>query len=155
MNPEKMSAGMRFSVIHRVFRKRMDALLSEYDLTGPQLCVLGQLARLSEDGGEVNQRGVESAVHLSHASVTAMLQRLESKGFIESARSGVDKRSKCLRLTEKAEALHESIFALDTQVFDSLCEGMTQAQRGQMCELLNRMLNNAMLYEKKGSMEAE
>ena len=155
MNTEKISAGMRFSVIHRVFRKRMDAVLSEYDLTGPQLCVLGQLARLSADGGEVNQRDIENAVHLSHASVTAMLQRLEGKGFVVSARSDADKRSKCLRLTDKAEALHESIFALDAQVFDSLCEGMTQAQREQMCELLNMMLNNAVLYGKKGRLEEE
>ena len=155
MTTEKMSAGMRFSVIHRVFRKRMDALLSEYELTGPQLCVLGQLSRLSAENGEVNQREIENAVHLSHASVTAMLQRLVSKGFIESCRSESDKRSKCLRLTGKAEALHDSIFALDAQVFDSLCDGMTEPQRELLRELLDIMLNNAMVSCKKGSMEEE
>ena len=133
----------------------MDALLSEYDLTGPQLCVLGQLARLAADGTEVNQRDIENAVHLSHASVTAMLKRLEVKGFIESCRSEADKRSKCLRLTEKTETLHESIFALDAQVFDSLCVGMSDGQRNQMCELLNIMLSNAMLYGRKGNLEEE
>ena len=146
MTADTMSEGMRFSVIHRVFRKRMDELLSEYELTGPQLCVLGQLSRLSAENGEVNQREIENAVHLSHASVTAMLQRLVSKGFIESCRSESDKRSKSLRLTDKAEALHESIFALDAQVFDSLCGGMSGAQREQMRELLDIMLRNAMMH---------
>lgn len=145
--------GMCFSVIHHSFRCQMDELLREYELTGPQLGLLGQLHHLEKLRREVNQRDVENAAHLSHTTVTEMLKRLEGKGFIVSHPSNKDKRSKCLHTADKAKALHESIHQLDEKVFDMLCRNLTDAQRMEAETILRMMFKNALAM--KGSMEEE
>ena len=149
----KIPMGMCFSVIHHSFRCRMDELLREHELTGPQLGLLGQLHHLEKLGGEVNQRDVENAAHLSHTTVTEMLKRLEGKGFIVSRPSEKDKRSKCLHITDKEKALHESIHQLDEKVFDTLCQDLTEAQRSELETILRVMFKNALAM--KGSMEEQ
>ena len=149
----KIPIGMCFSVIHHSFRCRMDELLREYELTGPQLGLLGQLHHLEKLGGEVNQRDVENAVHLSHTTVTEMLKRLEGKGFIVSSPSETDRRSKCLHTTDKEKALNESIHRLDEQVFDRLCRDMTETQRTETETIMRVMFKNALAM--KGSMEEQ
>ena len=149
----KMPMGMCFSVIHHSFRCRMDELLREYELTGSQLGLIGQLHHLEKLGGEINQRDVENAAHLSHTTVTEMLKRLEGKGFIVSSPSERDKRSKCLHTTDKARALHESIHQLDEQVFERLCLDLTETQRAELETITRVMFKNAIAM--KGSMEEE
>ena len=58
-----MPMGLRFSLLHRAFLRRLDARLQEKGLTGVQFGVLGQLERLRCEGrAEVNQRDLESQV---------------------------------------------------------------------------------------------
>ena len=47
---ESLPIGLRFSLLHRAFRRKMDALLSEKELTGVQFGVLGALIRLEKEG---------------------------------------------------------------------------------------------------------
>lgn len=145
--------GMQFSVIYRSFRRQMDVLLAEHGLTGPQIGILGRLSYLESRSDEVNQRDVENAAHMSHAAVTDILKRLEAKGFIRITPSTLDKRSKCLRTTEKAKALHERIESLDRQVFDFLCHGMSISQRESFESAMSIMMKNATAT--KGSSEEE
>lgn len=153
---DKTPVGMRFSVIHRAFRRQMDALLRDFDLTGPQFGILGRLHFLETHGaGEINQRDIENATHLSHTTVTEMLKRLESKGFIKTVPSGVDRRSKCISSTEKAAALHKELGRLDTKVYERLCEGLSEEQRESLIPLVDVMLSNAVKIIGKGSIEEE
>jgi len=150
----KMPVGMRFSIIHRSFRRQMDEHLRNLDITGPQLGILGRLHYLETYvGGEINQRDIENATHLSHTTVTEMLKRLESKGFIETSPSRVDKRSKCISSTRKASALHEELDRLDREVFARLCEGLTDAQRENIQPVMNVMINNAIKMVGKEGIE--
>ena len=41
---KEMPIGLRFSLLHRSFKKQLDELLREKELTGVQFGVLGQLA---------------------------------------------------------------------------------------------------------------
>ena len=139
----KMPVGMQFSVINRSFRRQMEILLAEHGITGPQIGVLGRLSYLERQGVEVNQRDVEKAAHMSHAAVTDILKRLETKDFIRVTPSTLDKRSKCLHTTQKAKALYESLDTLDKQVFDSLCQGMDAREREALTSAMGIMLKNA------------
>lgn len=70
-------------------------------LTAPQLLIL-QLLRQFEDltTGEVAKR-----VSLSQATVTTIVDRLESRGFVRRERGETDKRKVYLHLTEQGEAV--------------------------------------------------
>jgi len=65
-------------------------------LTAPQLLVLREL-QIQENA---SPSGVAKAVHLSQATVTSILDRLEKAGLIRRTRSETDKRVIRLQLTE-------------------------------------------------------
>ena len=71
-------------------------LAKETGLTAPQILLLQAIRRL--EGAAIGQLANE--VSLSQATVTTILDRLEKRGYIERARSTVDKRKVHVHLTD-------------------------------------------------------
>ena len=142
--------GLRFSLLHRAFRRKLDDHLRERELTGVQFGVLGELARLEHQGqGEINQRALETASHVTHPTMTEIIKRLEQKGFIVCTPSPSDRRNKCIASTEKARNLHREVDQADDEVFQWLCTGLSEEQMEQLVSITDVMLKNAFnLYEK-------
>ncbi|WP_372765811.1 MarR family winged helix-turn-helix transcriptional regulator [Pseudoalteromonas sp.] len=65
-------------------------------LTGPQLLIMQEIARIKG----VTAGAVAKEINLSAATVTNILDRLESRGLIERVRSKEDKRRVSLFLTD-------------------------------------------------------
>jgi len=65
------------------------SLVKYYGFTGPQLVVLQEISRHEE----VTPGNLAKAVSLSQATVTGILDRLESRGLITRRRSETDRRS--------------------------------------------------------------
>lgn len=138
-----MPMGLRFSLLHRSFKKQMDARLQEKGLTGVQFGVLGQLRRLQRAGqAEINQRDLETATHVTHPTMTEIVKRLEKQGFVACAPSERDRRYKSIRATEKAEALHQEIDELDGAIFAELCRGLSEEDVAALRRITDRMLGN-------------
>ena len=149
MNCE-LSAGMRFSLISRFFKKKLDEAGSKMELTGVQLMVLGQLNRLERSGlGQIRQRDLEKAAHLGHPTMTELIKRLEKKGFVQCCVSPTDRRSKLVRPTPCAHAFHEEMEEVDRQVFESLTQGMSEQQKAELISLLDIMIGNACISNGK------
>lgn len=141
---EPLPIGLRFSLLHRAFRRKMDALLSEKELTGVQFGVLGALIRLEKEGGsEISQRALEERTRLSHATMTEILKRLEKKEFLRSEQSARDRRFKSIRPTEKAYALLGELAEVENETFSWLCRGLSDAQVAELLNATDLMLQNA------------
>lgn len=139
----KIPMGLRFSLLHRAFQRRMDDLLREMGLTGVQFGVLGELGRLEAQGCErINQRALENASHVTHPTMTDIIKRLEQKGFIVCRPDPEDRRNKSISSTEKACRLHREIDRLDREVFDWLCAGLSESEVEQLLSCTDRMLSN-------------
>ena len=139
-----MPVGLRFSLLHRAFRRRMDELLSERDLTGVQFGVLGALVRLEKDGqSEISQSALEERTRVSHATMTELLKRLEKKDFLRCEQSPRDRRFKIIRPTEKAYALINELAELENETFSWLCTGLSPEQVESMLSATDVMLRNA------------
>lgn len=139
-----MPVGLRFSLLHRSFRKKMNEMLSEKDLTGVQFGVLSELRRLEEGGcQEIKQRDLENASHVTHPTMTEIIKRLEKKGFICCRASLSDRRQKLISSTDKAHNLSQEIDRIDREVFSWLCCGLSQPQVEEFLQLMNVMLKNA------------
>lgn len=146
--------GLRFSLLGRFFKKRLNAQLMEKDLTGVQLTVLKELERLENSGAaEVNQRDLENISHVTHPTMTEILKRLERKEFIVCRRSSIDRRHKCISTTEKARQLRQELSELDEAVLAELSHGLSRQQVEQLWEITDVMLHNAFKYYGKGSEE--
>ncbi|MCP5185471.1 MAG: MarR family transcriptional regulator [Pseudomonadales bacterium] len=73
-------------------------------LTTPQLVVLRAIA----SSGEPTVTEISHAVSLSQATVTTILQRLETQGLVIKARSKADKRRVNVRLSASGRKLQQS-----------------------------------------------
>jgi DNA-binding MarR family transcriptional regulator len=139
-----MPIGLRFSLLHRAFRRRMDALLSEKELTGVQFGVLGALVRLEKQGEtEISQRQLEEKTRVSHATMAEILKRLEKKDFLRMEQSRRDRRFKCIHASEKAYRLKAELAEAEDETFAWLCRGLSQQQVESLLQSIDQMLQNA------------
>ena len=140
----QLPMGLRFSLLHRAFLRRLDAHLQEKGLTGVQFGVLGQLERLRCEGSvEVNQRDLERATRVTHPTMTEILKRLEKQGFVRCTPSERDRRFKCVCPTEKATALRREMDELDSEIFYELSRGLADEDRAKLAAMTEIMLQNA------------
>ncbi len=83
--------------IMRAIDMHSSYLARQYGLTSPQLICL---KKLSEVKG-ITPGGLAKEVHLSHATVTGIINRLEKKGLVQRIRSTKDARSFLISLTDQ------------------------------------------------------
>lgn len=148
---QELPIGLRFSLLHRSFRKRMDELLREKGLTGVQFGVLGALIGLEDRGvEEINQRDLERMTHVTHPTMTEILKRLEKKDFLRCQTSLRDRRFKCISSTARARELGREMAALEEDTFRWLCRGLSGEETAALLQAVDRMLENAREDCKKG-----
>lgn len=134
--PVKMPFGLKIAIINRAFRKKMDEKASTMGLTSVQLRVLGSVSRLEASGvSEIHQNDLERIEHVTHPAMTKLLQRLESKGFIQCVPSARDRRYKKITCTEQSAGIHNMILAQDEEVLSELCKDFTQEQKDELLKL--------------------
>ena len=73
----ELPMGVRFSILNRSFRRRIDELVGALGLTGVQGFVLCELHRMEKDmAREINHRDLEHAPSLSHPTLNDIIKRL-------------------------------------------------------------------------------
>ena len=90
--------------IMRAIDMHSSYLARQYGLTSPQLICL---KKLSVEKG-ITPGGLAKEVHLSHATVTGIINRLEKKGWVQRTRSIADGRSNLIQLTDSGLAMMQS-----------------------------------------------
>ncbi len=147
----EMPMGLRFSLLHRAFRQQMDRQLSEYDLTGAQFCVLGQLKHLEDQGrSDISQRDLENASRVTHPTMTEIIKRLEKKGFIECRPRPHDRRYKIISSTSMAEKLGEDMRKTEDEVMNWLCKDLSPEELDSFLTILDKLLSTALSCQEKG-----
>ncbi len=138
-----MPFGLKIAIINRAFRKKLDEKASAMGLTSVQLRVLGSISRLEAAGEtEIHQNDLERIEHVTHPAMTKMLQRLESKGWIQCVPSAIDRRYKKITCTEQSAGIHKMILAQDAEVFEELCRDLTDSQKENLNLLADLILQN-------------
>lgn len=110
-------------------------LVTGHGMTGPQLAVLQEVKRL----GSVSPKVLSRAVHLSQATVTGILQRLERRDLIGREQSISDRRSILVQITPAGlEFLASSPSLLQDRLRDSL-SNLEDWERLQILSTLQRV----------------
>lgn len=100
----------------RIITKLYQPYLNELEITYPQYLVLMVL-------WENDQRNVSdicSCLLLETSTLTPLLKRLESKGFIRRTRSSTDERHLIIELTEKGKQAKEAASSIPMKIFESI-----------------------------------
>ena len=85
----------------------------------------------------VNTIGV--LVHLTSGSITAAVDRLEARGFVERQNDPSDRRARIVHLTDSGRKLISCAFADHEKAMEKACEGLTPQERTQAAALLKKL----------------
>ncbi len=131
-------AELMLDALRRIMRAmdlRSRFLVTRYGLTVPQLAVLQALAR----GGPVSIGRLTGAVHVSQATVTGILDRLEARGLIRRDRGHQDKRRVWAALTPEGEEMVARAPSLLQESFTAELERLPDWERTQVLSSLQRV----------------
>ncbi len=86
--------------------------------------------------GETPQRALQEVLGVRPGSLSEVLGKLESKGLIERTRSGMDRRSAMLKITEEGRKLASEQPAEDAGLFSALSDEEQETLRGLLKKAL-------------------
>lgn len=110
-------------------------LVENYGLTGPQLATLQAAQRLAP----ASPSAIARAVHLSQATVTGILHRLERRGLIVRRRNGDDRRVVIIELTPDGNRLLSATPSLLQDRFRVELERLDDWERLMILSTLQRV----------------
>lgn len=135
--------GLRIAIIDRTFKRKMDERAGRLGLTFSQLRILGEISLMESSGiSEINQRDLEKVEQVTHPTMTGIIKRLESKGFVECTPSPSDRRYKKISCTNKVADIHKEIAAMDEEVLAEICGSLTPEQTEEFIHLTDLIVDN-------------
>ncbi len=131
--------GHSFKKLHFLLEQAMNRRLQQLDLTNAQGHIIGFLAHSPEPPCA---RDLETAFGLTHATVSGLLSRMESKGFIALTPDPWDRRVKRIHLLDKGNACCREIRERVKETEQLLAEGFTDEELDCFRGFLNRAIQN-------------
>jgi len=130
-------------LIHDVSRMRkraFDEFVKPLGVTRSQWWIIGNLSR--HDG--LMQSQLASLLDVGKASLGMVLDRLETNGLVERRPHPVDRRAKCVFMTEKAHQLIAKMLSVERAYDDIVLGELSSEDRDQLVkflELIKKSLN--------------
>jgi DNA-binding MarR family transcriptional regulator len=87
--------------IFKAIQKYSEDVLKEFGVTGPQLWAL----RVVYTEGQLSMGKLSERMHLHMSTISGIVDRLESKGYVERKRDAVDRRVVKISLTKAGRKL--------------------------------------------------
>lgn len=110
-------------------------LMQEIGLTTPQLASLQMIARKQP----ITVGALAKSVHLSQATMTGILTRLESRNLVSRSRRGTDKRTVVVELTAEGQAMIKNAPSLLQDQFRKELLMLQEWEQTQMLSTLQRI----------------
>ena len=110
--------------------------LDRIDLTYTQYIVMMVLW----ESKVINVKDLGEQLYLDSGTLTPLLKKLESKGYISRNRSDKDERNLMIRVTEKGMNLREDALSVPQEV--SKCVKLTEEEASLLYKILYKMIGN-------------
>ena len=114
------------------------AHLQDFDITPTQFAVMV----LIEANTGLSQRALSAAVGTDQSSLVALLDRLQSRGWVERRRSERDRRFHVLSLSAKGDEQLAHIKTLVMRQDEKLTAVLATEERAKLMQLLQRLLES-------------
>ncbi|MEG1593542.1 MAG: MarR family transcriptional regulator [Oscillibacter sp.] len=137
--PDRKALGPLLGCTAHLARERMDARLSQYDVTPAQTHVLLYLQR---GGGEAPQGELTEFLRVKPSTINGILDRMVEKGLVRRTADESDARRKLIALTalgQSKQALFRHGFAEAEEV---ITRGFSPEETEQFRALLERVVRN-------------
>ena len=114
--------------------KRYKPYLNKYDLTYTQYITMMVLWERKK----INVKDLGSCLYLDSGTLTPLLKKLESKGYIERIRSKTDERNLNLTITKKGEDLKKELVKIPEQI--GKCINLSPEEAGYLYKILYKII---------------
>ena len=114
--------------------RRYKPYLDDLDLTYTQYIVMMVLWEKKE----INVKELGDHLYLDSGTLTPVLKKLESKGYVTRSRSETDERNLIIRITDPGDELKKQAVNVPKQM--SCCVTLTPEEVGLLYKLLYKML---------------
>lgn len=128
--------------IAHVLRYKNDQRLAAYDITEPQVRLLGHIDGAQKYNQEINRRYLSMAMQISGPSVTSLLNSLEKNGFIIRRSGNEDGRTITIELTEKSQKLLSEMSGILSEITDEMLTGFSEEEKTVYLNFLKRTFEN-------------
>ncbi|RQS17186.1 MarR family winged helix-turn-helix transcriptional regulator [Burkholderia sp. Bp8998] len=130
--------GYLISDVARLQGRLFDRRAKRIGLTRAQSRVLAYLTWK----GEMNQARLAEWLEITPISLTRLLDRMESCGWIERIANDDDRRAFVIRLTDKSRDIFPQMLEVGDTVTDDGLRGFTRDERDTLVRLLGRVRHN-------------
>jgi DNA-binding MarR family transcriptional regulator len=111
--------------------------LGRLRLSPPHAGILGVLRK----SGGLSQQGLAEVLHMHPSGLVAIIDELEERGLVKRQDSLDDRRTYELHLTDKGQVALRDIGRVAQEHNESLCAALSQREREQLTEFLQRIAN--------------
>ena len=114
--------------------KRYKPYLNKYNLTYTQYITMMVLW----ERNKINVKDLGNYLYLDSGTLTPVLKKLESKGYLERIRSKEDERNLNINLTKKGEDLKKELVKIPEQICK--CINLSPEEAGYLYKILYRII---------------
>lgn len=136
--PPRGNIGARIGFISRKSKNYFNQVVSEEGLFAGQHHIIMMLERV----GCATVSQIAEEMRTTSATASVSIKRLEKAGFVEKKSSDSDARITKIYLTDKALAVTQRIKSKMDEAEESLTSGLTQEEKYQLSDLLDKVVNN-------------
>lgn len=137
---ENLHMGPLIKLLNKEFEQLHSKKAKAMGLTPAQLFVLHYIS--VRQGENICHRDIEKQFELSHATVSGIISRLESKGFIRCFSSENDRRFRNIILTDKAKCCENEMKKNIEHYEMQLVEGFSEEEKLLLHGFILRLLQN-------------
>lgn len=132
----------RLYTASRLITQAYHPYLSELGLTYPQYLVM--MVLWEKDRMPVND--IAKKLYLETNTVTPLLKRMESEGFIQRTRGSEDARQVIISLTEKGKNIEEKASCIPHKIGSAIaCRSITQETAPELYTILDDLIQSLTL----------
>ena len=132
--------GPLLRTLHLAIRQHIDRKVATLDLTSIQSFVLRYLSEHQDS--VVYPKDIEKRFHLTHPTVSGILQRLEARDFISILPDPDDRRCHRIALTQRGLQCQQDIQAHVDAMEAAMVRGLSAAEQQTLRRLLGRLMDN-------------
>lgn len=133
--PPFRSVGFTISTIGYAVSRRFHEALAPLQLEPREFALL---RAVGVDEGK-SQQAIGERLQIPPSRMVAFIDALEARGLIERRHNSADRRTRALHLTSAGHELLGRALARAVEFERSLCAGLSDAEREQLMELLQRV----------------
>ncbi len=136
---EKNYLSLSSSILYRCNQKHFDKLLTRYGIGYTQLILLTLI--YEKEGISMNELASQGV--FDKGTITKSIQRLEQFFYVRIESSEVDKRSKLLFTTEKAQEIMPDLYRMRSEWNSYLSSGLDQKEIDTYYRVQNSLIEKA------------